>query len=76
MPRLPPQHDCKEHIDEDVADGKPEEDTMFHNPEFLRSEVESRRERLIRDVQTHPRRDGSGRLQRLLHLPVRAHRAA
>ena len=48
---------------------------MFQNPEFLRSEVEYRRERLIRDMQTH-RRDGSGRLQKLLHLPARAHRTA
>ena len=75
MPGAPPQHERRGHVDEDIADGMHEEDTMLHNPEFLRSEVESRRERLIRDTKAHPRREG-GRLQLLLHLPVRTHRAA
>ncbi len=48
---------------------------MFHHPELLRTEVEARRERLIRDVQAHPRREGGSRLLQLLHLPARAHRA-
>ena len=48
---------------------------MFNNLEFLHSEVESRRERLIRDTRAHPRRE-SGRLQLLLHLPVRTRRTS
>ncbi len=75
MPRVPPQVERRGHVDEDIADGIHEEDTMFHNPEYLRSEVETRRERLIRDVQAHPRREGGSRLLQLLHLPARTHRA-
>jgi hypothetical protein len=75
MPGVPPQHERKDHVDEPSPMRIHEEDTMFHSPEYLRSEVETRRERLIRDVQAHPRREGGSRLQQLLHLPVRQHRA-
>ena len=55
--------------------------TLFVTTESVRAQTEARRERLTRDWQQRPRRDGAPRrrhlaLQLALHLPVRVRRHA
>ena len=50
---------------------------MFIHPAQVEAEVTVRRERLVRDWQSHPRRArGEHRLHLSFHLPVRIHRHA